>query len=112
MPRTRASGRKRCRAACPPRLASGSVVGHLRPSFRADLSITNDAYVKLSTPTTSYVTDSVLKVGTSNGGTDKALLMFPALDATYRGNSNPIDVQSATLNLYQMRSGSRARDRR
>jgi hypothetical protein len=63
-----------------------------------NLSATNDTYVRQSTPTTSYITDDVLKVG-SNNGSDvmRGLLQFDL--ATIEGDG--VDVSSATLSLYE-----------
>ena len=72
-----------------------------------NLDVTYDTYVRESTPTTSYLTENGLKVGlVASSDKTRALLKFPALDATYRGNSNAIDVSSATLNLHEADSGS------
>ncbi len=68
-----------------------------------NLDVTTDAYVKESTPTSSYVTDNVLKVG-SPDGSDKtrAFLKFDLSGIEGDG----VDVSSATLNLYQTDANS------
>ncbi len=65
-----------------------------------NLDVTYDTYVRQSTPTTSHMTDDVLKVGT-NDGSDKyrALLEFTGVADLV---TNPIEVSSATLNLFQI----------
>jgi hypothetical protein len=68
-----------------------------------NLSVTTDTYVKSTAAGSSFLTDNGLKVGTPDGSeVDRALLQFPTLDATYRGNSNAIDVSAATLTLHQV----------
>jgi hypothetical protein len=70
-----------------------------------NLSVTTDTYVQQSTPTSSYSTENVLKVGSPNGSNvDRALLQFPTISLNATGLS--VQVSSASLNLYETDSGS------